>query len=493
MCGLVVARSRRAVQDVIKMLDRVAHRGPDDAGMSAAGKWALGHARLAVLDVKSGQQPMLSPDGSTHIVYNGEIYNFRELGRSLPELRTRSDTEVIMKLHASGRDPSSWIQDLDGMFAFAIVDPKGLLLARDPLGIKPLYLGWKAENLFVASEIKALLPVADKIEEFPPGTYYTSEGGFRAYNTIDIPQEFEGDAEGAAAELRLLVERAVATRLISDVSLGVFLSGGLDSSIIAAVANKCTPGIKTFSVGIEGSADLAAARRVADFLGTDHYERTFTLDEAIRVLPKAIYHLESFDASLVRSAVPNYLLAELASQHVKVALSGEGADELFGGYDYLKHLPDEDLQAELELITRSLHKTNLLRCDRMSMAHGLEVRVPLLDDLRLVRFALSLPTAMKIHPYFGVEKWILRKAFESDLPSDIVWRPKEKFAQGAGIAARLAAWAQRTYTLPSAGRALAELLRFGIKDSEEYAYFRMFADNFPPRRVGLLIGRSRSR
>lgn len=493
MCGIVGMKSGDSLIEVDRMLSSVQYRGPDARTTATAAGWSLGHARLSILDVSGGSQPMVDAQTGAHIIHNGEIYNFQELRKELGgEFRTESDTEVILRLHASGMNPEEWLPKLDGMFAFAIVDKDGLLLARDPLGIKPLYVGLKDDKIVFGSEIKAVLKITDRFMEFPPGHVFTTKGGGRPFRAIHEEAVASLDAGEIAQELLSRITEAVRSRLISDVPLGVFLSGGLDSSIIAALACRFTPHIKTFSVGMEGSEDIKAARLVANHLGTDHYERVFTLREAIEALKTVIFHLESFDGALVRSAVANYFLSHLASRHVKVALSGEGADELFAGYRYLTAYHGGRLVGELKEITDALHFTNLQRCDRMSMAHGLEVRVPFLDDLRVVEYALGIPIQYKLEPKKDIEKWILRKAVEDLLPEEIVWRRKLKFAYGAGLGNQLAEWASSQIDDEQFAIDKALYGAFRIRDKEELAYFQIFRGMFPPEKVVPIIGRSRS-
>ncbi len=493
MCAIVGMSSKRAGPQVSQMLRRVSYRGPDSSNIATNDTWTLGHARLSILDVAKGNQPMYDKASNAHIVHNGEIYNFRKLRDGLSgKFKTDSDTEVILRLHATHDRPEDWLPRLDGMFAFAIVDERGLLVARDPLGIKPLYLGVKNDTVVFGSEIKAVLAVTDKVVEFPPGHVYTQTDGERPFRELTPCPDRCYDPAVIAEELRQRVTRSVQSRLIADVPLGVFLSGGLDSSIVAAVARQTMPGLKTFAVGMEGSTDLEAARCVAEYLDTDHYERVFSIEEATQALRKVIYHLESFDAALVRSAIPNYFLAQLASQHVKVALSGEGADELFAGYSYLRGMHGVRLERELSEITSELHFTNLQRCDRMSMAHGLEVRVPFLGDVDLVEYAMSIPVQFKLEPKKNIEKWILRKAFEDILPREIVWRKKLKFAHGTGIGGQLAEHAERKLQDSRLERALRRFPQLEIRDKEELLYFSLFRELFPVECLASLIGRSRS-
>ena len=343
--------------------------GPDGKGLWHSTQHAFGHTRLSIIDLVCGAQPMSHRDEKWHVTFNGEIYNYRELRDQIgtERFRTHSDTEVLLELPASGVVPEDWIPQLDGMFAFALAHGAGLTLVRDPLGIKPLYVGQQSGALVFASELKAMPTSTQDVTEFPPGCYYTTETGLVSYYSVPDATSELVDVWTARAELRRRLEQAVRKRLIADVPVGVFLSGGLDSSLIAALARRHKNPLETFAVCTENGLDRQPAREVADYLGTIHHEWIYTVEDAIEALPEVIYHLESFDCALVRSAIPNFFLAKLARQHVKVALSGEGADELFAGYEYLKAIPMAELAAELQHITSSLHNTNLQRCDRMSM------------------------------------------------------------------------------------------------------------------------------
>lgn len=486
-------KSKGSQESIQKMLETLSYRGSGSNRVTKVGAWDLGNVQLSVLDAKGGVQPMTDSGSGAHIVYNGEVYNFAEIKDELGgSFNTQCDTEVILRLHASGMEPEQWLKKLDGMFAFAIVDEKGLLLARDPLGVKPLYLGMNDKQIVFGSEIKAVLAVADRIMEFPPGHVFTSKKGARPFRTLKKCPTESSDPQEIANELLTRITDAVVSRMISDVPLGVFLSGGLGSSIIAAIANTFSPNIKTFAVGMEGSEDLESARRMAKHLGTDHHERVFTIEEATNLLPKVIYHLESYDAALVRRAVANYFLAELASQHVKVVLSGEGADELFAGYEYLGSMQGDRLAKELDTMMRSLHFTNLQRCDRMSMAHGVEMRVPFLDDLRVVEYAMAIPTQFKRDPLHNIDKWILRKAVEGLLPDDVVKRKKIKFAQGVGLEDKLTAWANAQISDEVFDRARKRYEGFDICDKETLAYFLLFREHFKPEKVVPMIGRCKN-
>jgi len=309
--------------------------------------------------------------------------------------RTNSDSEVI--IHLFEEEGYNSVSRLDGMFAFVLYDGKDIFVARDPLGIKPLYQGWKDGCLFFASEFKALDGVVDNIQEFPAGHYYSSSKGLVQYYHLPKIAAWKNNVGEITQTLRKLLSEAVQKRWMSDVPLGCFLSGGVDSSLICAISKKYFKHLDTFSVGLEGaSIDLEYARKVADFLGTDHHEYIYTKDEVMEALPDVIYHLESFDPALVRSAIPCYFVSRLAHDYVKVILTGEGADEVFAGYHYIKRLKDvEGLQHETVRILNGLHNMNLQRVDRATMAHSIEGRVPFLD-MNFVEYAMSISPNLKL-------------------------------------------------------------------------------------------------
>jgi len=436
---------------------------------------------------------MADAEDRLHIAYNGEIYNYRILRQRLGEesFRTQSDTEAILQLARSSESPAQWVRQLDGMFAFAIARGDELILARDPLGIKPLYVGEVGNSVVFASEIKAMRDGCRNINEFPPGHVYCSKGGLTQYYELGTGDEDITDIRTAERGLRERLEAAVRKRLIADVPVGVFLSGGLDSSIISALARLHKDPLDSFSVATEDSPDREPARRMARFLGTRHHEMIYTIEQAVESLPEVIYYLESFDCALVRSAVPNFFLARLASRHVKVALSGEGADELFAGYRYLRELTPAELRRELRLITGSLHNTNLQRCDRTSMAHGLEVRVPFLD-VAVVDWAFRMPVEFKQHGPQRTEKWVLRRMAEPLLPHDIAWRGKLKFAAGAGLGDALAKFAERQISDTEFARQRQVESGIVLNSKEELLYYRLFRQAYPDRDLLHLVGRSRS-
>ncbi|MBE2270784.1 MAG: asparagine synthase B [Anaerolinea sp.] len=495
MCGITGAHGG-GWEGAEQALGLLRHRGPDGEVVTPFANGYLGHTRLAIVDVAGGQQPMPDDTGKRWLICNGEIYNHPLLREkySAYAFKTHSDSEdILAAYHQCGADV---MRQLEGMYAFAIRDGEDLLLARDPLGIKPLYFGRSNSTLYFASEIKALQDQVDAPEEFPAGHVYTSRQGMRRYYDLEAAarRQSEPDRRVTPADVRAQLEEAIISHLMSDVPLGVFLSGGLDSSIIAAVVAREQPNVHSFSVGMAESRDLVYAREVARHIGTTHHEEIYTEQMMIDALPDVIYYLESFDPALVRSAVANYFLARLARRYVKVILSGEGADELYSGYSYLKRFKTPaELEQELLEITAELHNRNLQRLDRMTMAHGLEGRVPFLDR-RFVEFSFTVPIELKLYGADQTEKWILRKAFEDLLPYEVVWRPKEKFAEGAGSAHVFVRLADRTITdevfAQEAALALEET-GHTIRSKEELYYYRVFRRFFKASTVPL-VGFSRS-
>jgi len=491
MCG-ICGYFGRIIPDDPLPLEKLSHRGPDGRGETMGPGYRFGHTRLAIIDVAGGGQPMYNEDGTVCITFNGEIYNYRALREGLRGkhvFRTESDTEVIVHLYEE--EGPAGLKKLDGMFALAIAAPGTAIMVRDPLGIKPLYYRVDEDGIRFASEIKAF-PSAEGLEEFPPGHLFRADRGLEPY--YELPQYYREDLDWpqALGELRRRLARAVEKRLMSDVPLGTFLSGGLDSSLISALAKEAKEELHTFSVTLGDSPDRHYAAMASRYLGTIHHEYVLTPEEMWAALPEVIYHLESFDRSLVRSAVPNYFLAKLASEHVKVVLTGEGADELFAGYAYLDRFPGwDDLHRELHAITAALHNTNLQRVDRMTMAHGLEGRVPFLDR-EVVAWGLSIPPWFKKDRRRNLAKWCLRAAFSGTglLPEEIIWRGKEKFAEGTGVAAILAAMAEERVRDADYGREIA--LGIPLRSKEEYYYFQIFRSYFGRGRAVELVGRSRS-
>lgn len=387
MCGIAAAWGRADDETVVRaIMDDLVHRGPDASGsyLSARGTGTLGHRRLSIMDPGGGHQPIRSGDGRRAVIANGEIYNFPDVRPELEvrhQFRSLSDSEAILHLYEEFGPRA--VEHLDGMWAFAVADGEDLFVARDPLGIKPLYLGRRDGSLVFASELKALAGRVDEVREFPPGTSWHSTHGWERFYEVPEPPVEQDSVEGWCARLRSAMDDCVARQRMSDVPVGAFLSGGLDSSILAALLRRHAGELHTFAVGLEGSGDLAAAR--------------------------------------------------LAREHVTVALTGEGADELFAGYDYHGGIDDHDvLRDELRRSVEALHDVNLQRVDRMTMAHSLEGRPPFLDDA-VIDLAGRIPTQLKL-PDGDKEKWILRMAFEDLLPEEIVWRKKEQFDEGSGMA-----------------------------------------------------------
>ncbi|KUL95549.1 asparagine synthetase [Bosea sp. WAO] len=436
---------------IAAMLSRLGHRGPDATEIARLGgaPAVMGHCRLSIIGAENGRQPIRADEEM--LVANGEIYNHEDLRAILGTeiFDTASDSETILHLFRSGAQ--RWVSRLDGMFAFVLATPDRIIAARDPLGIKPLYMARRGKGLAFASELKAFDGLGfDEISAIRPGSLFDSRSGLRQWYRVPsgaAKAEPGIDVDAVAGELRLGLEDAVAKWMVADVEVGSFLSGGLDSSIIAALAQKIRVNagqgpLKTFAVGTAGSSDLVAARRVAEHIGSDHHELVFSAQDVADNLPHVIYHLESADADLVRSAVPTLFAARLARAHVKAVLTGEGADELFAGYAYHHGYVDEP-RALADELTRSLgtmHNINLQRVDRMTMAESLEARTPFLDR-DLIAFAQSVPAELKLRrtdPEIvestgrTTEKWLLRKACADLLPDDLVWRKKAQFDEGSG-------------------------------------------------------------
>lgn len=426
------------------MLEIMKHRGPDGQGILQSSQTTLGHVRLAILDLQGGAQPMQW--GKYSITFNGEVYNYRALREQYLKntlLKSHSDTEVILHLYAL-LGPAC-VEKFEGMFALALADGNDLFLARDPLGIKPLYYTLIGDTWYFASEIKALAQISNTIHEFPPGHWYHSRLGWHRYFSLQEriqPGSFSSE-EAAWPEIRRVSQEAVTKRLASDMPVGISLSGGLDSSLVAMLARPHLENMHTFAVGVESSPDILAARKMSKFLHTNHHEYIYTQREMLDALPHILYSLESFDTALVRSSIANYFLARLTAEHVKVFLTGEGADEVYGGYDYLADMQDpQALQGELVYILGTLHNTNLLRGDHIPMSFGLEARIPFLD-IHWVTLGMSLPPEWKLYQPGQLSKGILRRAFSGLLPEEILMRPKQKFSKGAGSASLIEETARR--------------------------------------------------
>jgi asparagine synthase (glutamine-hydrolysing) len=488
MCGIAGVWGKTEQAPVYDMIKRQLHRGPDGRGFHVQrAQGVLGHVRLSIMDPAEGDQPIYSEDGSAVIVANGEVYNHALLRRNLDDAHhfvSASDSETILHLFEERKTDA--IHELDGMFAFAMLDDGGLFLARDPIGIKPLYYsmvnrGTADQQMYFASELKALTRWSDDVHEFPPGTYYHSQSGFHSYYQVPQHQPRADSVDVHVRRVRETLEHAVAKRLMSDVPLGAFLSGGLDSSIIAAIARRLMPELHTFSVGIAGSRDILAARRVARHIGSIHHEYTYTAAEVLQQLPEIIYYFESFDRDLVRSAIPTYFCARMAADYVKVILTGEGADELFAGYTYYKNYNDPAaLHQELHRSVSNLHNLNLQRVDRMTMRHSIEGRVPFLDTT-MIELAQTIPPELKLRSMpdgTRVEKWILRKAVEDLLPHDIVWRNKEQFDEGSGTVDLLQSLLQQVTGSIDMADYQVRYPQSQLRSTEECYYHQLLVDGY---------------
>jgi len=514
MCGIVCAFDLKKDSDLLRpqlleMSKKIRHRGPDWSGIFQNDKAILAHERLAIVDPSSGKQPLFSPDGSIILAANGEIYNHRELRKQFPDydFQTESDCEIILALYQEyGAD---FIDKLNGIFAFALYDSKldRYLIARDHMGIIPLYQGWdKFGTFYVASELKALEGYCTKIDLFLPGHYLDSKDQIltKWYHPTWTDYSSVQDAETAVEKIHDALEAAVHRQLMSDVPYGVLLSGGLDSSITSAIAKKYAekrvesddtqeawwPQLHSFSVGLEGSPDLAAAQKVADHIGTVHHEIKFTIQEGLDALKDVIYHLETYDITTIRASTPMYLMARvIKSMGVKMVLSGEGADELFGGYLYFHKAPTpKDFHEETVRKMDKLHMYDCLRANKSLAAWGIEGRVPFLDK-EFIDVAMSINPKDKMINGERMEKWVLRKAFESYLPEEVAWRQKEQFSDGVGYS-----WIDTLKELVESSVSDEEMenahFRFPVQtpqNKEEFYYRTIFESHFPSETAALSV------
>ncbi|MFC1979133.1 asparagine synthase B [Chloroflexota bacterium] len=494
MCGIAGCFGVRDKATINRMLDALPHRGPDDVGMYVFNNIVLGHTRLSIVDVLKGHQPILTNEGKTGIICNGEIYNFKDLRKDLVSkynFTTDSDTETILHLYQE-KGPAC-VYDLDGMFAFAIFDGDDYMLARDPIGIKPLYYGYVDDNLYFSSELGAMsLANVEEVHEFPAGCYYTPKEGFVQYYEVPpIEDHLLTDVDETCKLIRETFITAVKKRLLADkeIHVGSFCSGGLDSSLVAAIAAEEIPNLHTFVVGMKDASgdesdDLKASRIAAAHIGSTHHELIFTEDEYYDALPLVIKKLESYDPSLVRCAVPCYFTCKLAAEHVTVVLTGEGADELFAGYHYMKNYPMDTLNKEGHRCIGNLHNINLQRADRMGMLFSLELRVPFLD-MAMVDLSMKIPPELKIRRSeeigANIEKWILRKAFQETnyLPEDILWRYKVQYTQGAGCEDLGERLAESEVSEDEYQRIKAENPKATINSREAAYYFKIFQKYHP--------------
>lgn len=445
MCGIAGCFGIKDEETINQMLDALTHRGPNDRGTHSGDRFTVGHTRLSIVDVATGHQPILASDSRKGIVANGEIYNFKKLKADLTDdydFKTESDSETILHLYQE-RGPKC-VEALDGMFVFAIFDNDTFMLARDPIGIKPLYYGYKNEKLYFTSELGAMsLAKVPEVHEFPAGHYYTPEEGFVQYYKVPEIQDHRlTDIKKTTDVIRDTFIKSVKKRLLADpqIPVGSFCSGGLDSSLVAAIAADEIPNLHTFVVGMKDEAgdvsdDVKASRIAADHIGSTHHEYLFTEEDYYQVLPHVINKLETYDPSLVRCAVPCYFTCKAAAEYCTVVLTGEGADEVFAGYQYMKNFPADKINEEGRRCLGNLHNINLQRADRMGMDFSLELRVPFLD-VEMMKLGMMIPPELKIREHNGdkIEKWILRKAFEGTgyLPDEILWRYKVQYTQGAG-------------------------------------------------------------
>ena len=508
MCGIVgifgkeVGTSERR-KEILKMSHKIRHRGPDWSGIYCGANAIMSHERLSIIDPQSGGQPLKNAAGDIILTVNGEIYNHKSIREEFEgsyEFMTGSDCESIIPLYEKyGED---FLDKLSGIYAFALYDVKKdfFMIARDPIGVIPLYMGTDNEgNTYFCSELKGLEGVCTTITPFLPGYVYTSKDDEprRWYNRDWTDFAAVKDNVTDIAALRAALVDAVRRQLMSDVPYGVLLSGGLDSSVISAIAARLAPNrveedgkqpawwprLHSFAVGLKGAPDLAAARKVADHIGTVHHEINYTVQEGIDALRDVIYHIETYDVTTVRASTPMYLLSRvIKSMGIKMVLSGEGADEIFGGYLYFHKAPSA--QAFHEETVRKLSKLHLydcLRANKSLSAWGVEGRVPFLDT-EFLDVAMRLNPADKMvtaeHP---IEKWVLRKAFEDMLPESIAWRQKEQFSDGVGYSwiDSLKMLAEQQVTDAMMKRASQ---RFPINtpmNKEEYFYRSIFEELFP--------------
>jgi asparagine synthase (glutamine-hydrolysing) len=508
MCGIIGVfelkqPSGELRQQVLKMSKKIRHRGPDWSGIYCGEKAIIAHERLAIVDPSSGGQPLYSKDKSLILGVNGEIYNHREI-RSLTkdkyEYQTGSDCEVILALYQEKGE--KFLDDINGIFAFCLYDEKedAYLIARDHIGIIPLYMGWdKWGNFYVASELKSLEGICTKIKEFPPASYlYSKEGEIKRWWTRDwMDYENVKNNESSIEELKNAMEAAVHRQLMSDVPYGVLLSGGLDSSITSALAKKFSakriedgdqkdawwPQLHSFVIGLDGSPDLAAARKVADHIGSVHHEIHYTIQEGLDAIRDVIYHIETYDVTTIRASTPMYMIARvIKSMGIKMVLTGEGADEIFGGYLYFHKAPNaEEFHKESLRKVSKLNLYDCLRANKSLAAWGVEGRVPFLDK-EFMDVAMRINPKDKMAGSNGkMEKWVLRKAFEDILPESVAWRQKEQFSDGVGYG-----WID-TLKKIAEDKVSDEMManakfRFPINtpmSKEEYHYRTIFEEHFP--------------
>lgn len=507
MCGIVCAFNLKQNQNVLrpqilKMSKLLRHRGPDWSGIYSCDNAILSHERLAIVDPSSGKQPLYSPDKKIILAANGEIYNHLELREKLSgkyNFTTQSDCEIILALYQD--KGINFVDDLNGIFAFAIYDSinSEFFIARDHMGIIPLYMGWdKYGTFYVASELKALEGFCSKIELFPPGHYWFSNNSAptRWYNRDWVDYQKVKNNKTNISDLHDALSDAVHRQLMSDVPYGVLLSGGLDSSITSALAKKFSskriesndtqsawwPQLHSFSVGLEGSPDLEAARKVSEHIGSIHHEVIFTIQEGLDAIRDVIYHLETYDITTVRASTPMFLMARSIKSHgIKMVLSGEGADELFGGYLYFHKAPSaEEFHKETVRKLDKLHQYDCLRANKSLAAWGIEGRVPFLDK-EFIDVAMRINPKDKMINSERMEKWVVRKAFEDYLPESVAWRQKEQFSDGVGYS-----WIDTLKEVVenaiTDNQMINAKFRFPLQtpqNKEEFYYRSIFEEHFP--------------
>ena len=484
------------------MSQKIRHRGPDWSGIYCGGSTILAHERLSIVDPESGRQPLYSPDRKQVLAVNGEIYNHHEIRRRYAgqyDFQTESDCEVILALY---RDKGiDFLEDLSGIFAFALYDEKrdSFLIARDPIGVIPLYIGYDSDGtVYVASELKALEGQCERYEPFLPGHYYWSEepGMKRYYRRDWFDYDAVKDNDDSVDAIRKALKASVKQQLMSDVPYGVLLSGGLDSSVISAIAEQFSehrieddsqtraywPRLHSFAVGLKGAPDLAKAKLVADHIGTVHHEINYTIQEGLDAIRDVIYFIETYDVTTVRASTPMYLLARvIKSIGIKMVLSGEGADEIFGGYLYFHKAPDaKAFHEETVRKLSKLHYYDCLRANKSLSAWGVEGRVPFLDK-EFLDVAMRTNPKAKMCPGTSIEKRIVREAFADMLPQEIVWRQKEQFSDGVGYS-----WIDTLKRITSQAVTDEQMAhaaeRFPVNpplNKEEYYYRSIFAEHFP--------------
>ncbi len=520
MCGIVgifdiKEQSSELRNKALRMSQKIRHRGPDWSGIYCGRHAILCHERLSIVDPQSGKQPLYSPDGRQVLAVNGEIYNHQAIRQATAadyEYQTGSDCEVILALYRA--HGIHFLEQLSGIFAFALYDEERneYLIARDPIGVIPLYIGHDADGkTYVASELKALEGFCDEYEPFLPGHYlYSREGVMRRWYTRDwMDYEAVKDNGADIDSLRVGLQEAVKRQLMSDVPYGVLLSGGLDSSIISAIAQKFAarrvedggqtgawwPRLHSFAVGLKGAPDLEKARLVAEHIGTVHHEINYTIQEGLDALRDVIYFTETYDVTTVRASTPMYLLARvIKSMGIKMVLSGEGADEIFGGYLYFHKAPSARAFHE-ETVRKlgKLHWYDCLRANKSLSAWGVEGRVPFLDR-DFLDIAMRLNPKAKMCPGQEIEKKILRQAFADLLPEEIAWRQKEQFSDGVGYS-----WIDTLKRITSEQVSDEQMVhaaeRFPIHTplcKEEYFYRSIFEEHFPSRSAALSVNQEAS-